>query len=386
MSLFKLSHIIVKYLRGENSTDEEAMLNSWLEDDIQHQELIGQLQDEERLVNDLKRFNQFDVSKAWGKFESRQNIHLKKNNMLIPFLRVAAVAALIVSVSVTVYFLTIIPKEQVVLVNTIIEPGSTNAILKVNDEKAVSLTDSASSEITKEKELIASVKKGQISYGKSVDTVKMTVQVPLQSEYQFVLADGTKVWMNAASKVEFKYPFATDRREIFAEGEVYLEVAKDAERPFIVNLPTADAIQVLGTQFNVMAYPGDQEQQTVLVEGSILWRSETGKERILEPGQLLVQDNFSKDIEVKEVDVYQYIAWKDGRFVYEGETLENIMKSLSRWYGVEVAYEEEVIKDLHFSVDVRRYEQLNDILSKLQLTEKVYFEINGSTVLVSKHK
>ncbi|MCG8579290.1 MAG: FecR domain-containing protein, partial [Bacteroidales bacterium] len=338
----------MKYLRGKNSEDDKTVLNSWLENDIQHRELIEQFKDEERLVSDLKKFNQFDVSKAWVKFENRKNATHKKKYVLGQIVRIAAVAAMILSVGVTIYLLSTIPDKDVTFIGTYIAPGSSNAVLQINGTNAAVLTDSATSDIKKEKELIASVKKGKLSYGKSVDTVKMAVEVPLRSEYQFVLADGTKVWMNAGSSVEFKYPFASDKREIFAEGEIYLEVTKDAERPFIVHLPTRDAIEVLGTQFNVRAYSDEQIQQAVLVEGSILWRTETGKERILEPDQLLKNDNFNDRIEVENVDVYRYIAWKDGRFVFEGERLEDIMIALSRWYGVEVTYQSEVIKDLHF--------------------------------------
>ena len=385
MNLFKLSQIITKHLRSQASDDEESVLKKWVQDDSKKQEFLKGLKDESSLIRDLIEYNRYDVSRAWNRFEGNSKLEVKKRNLLLPLLKVAAVAILFISIGLAVYILTDVSVTNPKLSHSI-TPGVSGAILHVDDQDVIELTDSVTTEVKNNKGLIAKVEAGQLSYGDNVDPVQMTVEVPLRSEFQFVLSDGTKVWMNAGSKVNFMHPFNGDKREIYAEGEVFLDVEKDKLRPFLVTLPTSNAIEVLGTQFNIKAYPDENIQQTVLVEGSILWRSNNGKERIIEPGQLLQADNSTNQINVNTVDVYPHIAWKEGYFVYEGETLENIMQSLCRWYGVEVDYQEEVIKDLHFSVDVRRYSDLNEILSMLQITEKVYFEINGSNILVSKHK
>ena len=384
MNLFKIAKIISRHLSNNTAEEEEMLLKKWILNSEKKQELLNQLKDKENLWHDLKIYKQFDVEKAWSNFEN--NKLSKKRSILLPVLKIAAIAILLLSVGVTIFFLNDTTPTPQTIVQQRITPGVSAAFLQVDSNNIVKLSDSVSTEIENNQGLIAKVESGQISYADNIEPVQMTVEVPLQSEYQFVLSDGTKVWMNAGSKVNFMHPFKANKRQIQAEGEVYLEVAHDKSRPFIVQLPDKREIEVLGTQFNIKAYPDENNLQIVLVEGSILWKSANGRERLLEPNHLLISDNLNEDIEVKKIDVYPYIAWKEGRFVFEGERLEDIMKSLSRWYGVEVTYQTEVIKNLHFSVDVRRYEQLDSILEMLEITEKINFTINGSQIEVIAHK
>ncbi len=387
MNLFELSQLIVKSFKGLSSEDEVKQLKKWQNDDVRHQNFLKQLSNEDKLKDDLHDFNRFDSYRGWEKFTELNGLNTNRLSLLMPFIRIAAILILFVSIGGVIYFLNTMSPAALSSSYSTIRPGNAGAILRVTGEQEVSLNDSVCASVGRGNEIVAQIENGQIAYKDCLSrSIAMTIEVPIKSEYQFVLSDGTKAWMNAGSKLRFEYPFSAECREISVEGEVYLEVTKDANRPFVVNLPGANSIEVLGTQFNVKAYNDELKYQAVLVEGSILWRTNDGTERLMEPGQLLQADVMSNTIEVKDVDVLPYVAWRHGFFVFDGERLEDIMTSLSRWYGVKVIYEDEVIKDLHFSVDVKRYENLNDILTKLEVTEKIYFKVNGSEIIVNKYK
>ncbi len=385
MNLFEIPHIIIKSLKGQSTDSENKALVRWLSKANEHQDLLNDLRNEEHVNRDLVHFNKYNTEKAWALFKQNNGLNKKAKRISLPLLRVVAIFVLVFTVGGVIYFINSDLSSRHSTFNTNLEPGEFNAILHVGEQE-VALNDSVSTKVGRDGELAAKVENGQITYEDGLKTShKMTVVVPNKCEYQFVLSDGTKVWMNAGSKLSFNHPFSSELREIDVEGEIYLEVTKDIDRPFVVKLPGKNSIQVLGTEFNVKAYPSEYHYQAVLVEGSILWKTNSGSERIMEPGQLLLAD-LNNIIEVKDVEVFPYIAWRNGRFVFEGERLEVIMTSLARWYGVKVTYEDEVIKDLHFSIDIRRYDNLNDIIKMLELTGKIYFRINGSEIIISKHK
>lgn len=383
MDLFKLSHIIVRHLRNETDEDEKRQLHKWMKLSAENEQFVRDLDDDTKVAEALSQFSKYNSELAWEKF-SKQHIQKKNKRAFIqPFLRVAAVAAIILTFGLGIYYFTVPQKHALLAREVVIEPGKTNAIVHVAEQAPVVVNEHTSTQFTDDKQLMATVEDGHIHYETEVKkSVPMVVEVPVHSEYSFELADGSTVWMNAGSKVSFNHPFAANSREITVEGEVFLSVAKDASRPFIVHLPNDNAVQVLGTEFNIKAYPNSDEQQTVLVEGSILWRTHKGTERILEPGQLLAMHQTSNEIEVRDVDTTPYTAWKSGRFVFDNRELESIMDDLSRWYGCSVVFENESLKTLHFSGDIRRYENLSGILDLIRITGKVDFEVTKNKVIV----
>jgi len=387
MNLFNIAHIAIKFLKGQTSEKENVWLEEWKKEQAEHEALLRDMENEKILNRDLIQYNKYNADKAWYRFEENK-LHARSNSsLLLPLIKIAAVLLLIVSIGGVLYVMMPDMIIQHASTNAIVEPGDRNAILYVADHGEINLSDSANATLQKESKVLARVKQGQIQYGgTSVEPLQMLVEVPLRCEYQFKLSDGTQVWMNAGSKVRFEHPFEGDIRSIYAEGEVFLKVAKDKDKPFIVNLPNDNSIRVLGTEFNIKAYPEEEVHQSVLVEGSVSWRTSKGTERIMEPNQLLSMNNSNNDIKVQSVDVYPYIAWTQGRFVFDGATLNEITLALSRWYGMDFIYQDDSIKELHFTVDVRRYEHLNDILNMLEVTEKVIFKIDGSKILVTKHK
>ncbi|HAH72360.1 MAG TPA: iron dicitrate transport regulator FecR, partial [Butyricimonas virosa] len=165
------------------------------------------------------------------------------------------------------------------------------------------------------------------------------------------------------------------------EGEAYFEVAKDPQHPFHVNARNGVNIEVLGTSFNVRSYTDENAIETVLEEGSV--RMSQGKDAvILSPGNKAVYLP-NEPIQLTTVNTELYTAWRHGQYIFMEESVENILKQLSRWYDIEVFYSNEAAKSVVFSGDVRKYDDINTLLEAMEIAGGIHFRINGKTLIVS---
>ena len=230
-----------------------------------------------------------------------------------------------------------------------------------------------------------------VSYQSDTKTAKIekniynSLEIPRGGEYSLTLADGTKVWMNADSKLKYPISFVEDKRVVYLEGEAYFEVAKDASKPFIVSTASGE-ITVLGTQFNVKNYKDENSIYTTLVEGSVSFRSRTNKETILTPGFQLVYNQEQGTQELKRVNVGNFISWKDNLFQFEELSLEDIMKTLARWYDVTVTYEKEELKQLQFSGNLDKYSNIESFFKLFEVGAKIEFKVVNRHVHVKTKK
>lgn len=197
--------------------------------------------------------------------------------------------------------------------------------------------------------------------------------------YQLVLPDGTKAWLNAASSIRFPTAFTDSTREVTIQGEVYFEIAQQASQPFIVKANTMK-IAVLGTHFNVMAYEEEQNICTSLLEGAVNIIS-GNTVRQMKPGQQALVNREHNGISISNADVDAAIAWKEGRFEFNGN-IKSIMRELARWYDVQFVYEGELTNKA-FAGTFSRHDSLKDILQQLELTGSIHFNINDKTITVS---
>ncbi len=192
------------------------------------------------------------------------------------------------------------------------------------------------------------------------------VIVPLGQMSQIRLSDGSIVWLNSGSV--FKYPASFDekRREVFIDGEAFLEVAHNPKKPFVVNAPSF-AVEVLGTAFNVEAYAADSYSSVTLVEGKVLLHAnqEKQKQRMV-PGQSASLHNGKID-KLREVDTDFYTSWKEGKIVFRQESLEEIAKKMERWYNVEIQFKDEELKKLEFSGTFLKYKPVEQVLKSLSI-------------------
>ena len=208
------------------------------------------------------------------------------------------------------------------------------------------------------------------------------LNVPRGGEYMLVLTDGTKVWVNADSRLKFPQSFSGDTREVYLEGEGFFQVAKDATKPFIVHCEKY-AVRVLGTTFNISAYQNDEVSMTTLVEGRV--NIECGNTVVaLTPG--LMAAVADSKVTTREVNVESYISWTRDQFSFSEERLEDLLKKISRWYDVEFVFDDEEIKDYKFSGFMPRYESITNLFEILEQSANVSFvRKEDKKVIIIKH-
>ncbi len=310
----------------------------------------------------------------------------RKNN----WWKVAAVVLVLIVGSGAIYWFAtkdkltsdrpIVARETNPLYHNHIQPGSTKAMLTAGHQ-SVLLNSTDTSFSMGGNQVKISNGKIQVSEKKPVE---YTLTVPRGGTYNLVLADGTKVWLNADSKLVYPSAFTGDTRTVKLRGEGYFDVTTDAEHPFVIHTAQED-VNVLGTEVNVTAYE-DEVNKTTLVQGKVAVEYE-GERKILQPGQqALLQQNGGRGdrhFMIKKVDVNQEVAWKNGYFRFDRADISTIMKKLERWYNIEVEYNGAVPQQ-HFGAIMNRKNNIARILNLLEATGDVHFEIEGNTVKVSK--
>lgn len=217
------------------------------------------------------------------------------------------------------------------------------------------------------------------------DEVEMAyneLRIPKGGEYALILSDGSKVWMNAESVLRYPVKFCPGTREVYLEGEAYFEVAPDKENPFIVHMGQK-SVNVLGTVFNVSAYPSDSYWHVTLASGKVGVNSED-EAFILSPGHQYFENVRTGEKEVREVVVDQYLSWRAGKIIFRGERLEDIIQKLERWFDFRIFYVNEEVREMRFRGAISKYDSFDTVLRKLEKTTDIRFEIKGNTVIVSK--
>ena len=304
--------------------------------------------------------------------------------------RVASVAAVFATVAVGVgVWKTSEPVDMPVTVATIdsIVPGRPTARLVLADRREV-LLDTLSSGRVAQSSGVAIRKEGEkviyeASSEKSASRVEYNeLLVPRGGEYDIVLEDGTRVWMNSDSELRYPSRFEGGERRVSVTGEAYFQVAKDESLPFIVEAGGA-AVRVTGTEFNVMAYPDDGRVETTLVSGGVDVEA-NGQTRRVAPGSQAVYDKATGGLAVRAVDLALYTSWKDGLFEFRDMPLGAVARQLERWYDVEILFADPAVADIRFTGAVKKMKPLAFILDIIQGTRSVDYRIEGRQVIIDK--
>jgi hypothetical protein len=269
-------------------------------------------------------------------------------------------------------------------------PGRDAATLTLADGQTIIL-DSANGTISKQGAATVINNNGRVSYANTGDETRPAVvynkvSTARGNQYQLVLADGSKVWLNSASSLRFPTSFTGDRREVELDGEGYFEIAKNAAKPFHVKTSTQD-IEVLGTHFNVNAYNDEEVTKTTLLEGKVrVVKRETanGKENliILQPGEQAIASEYSPFTIHHSPDLDQVMAWKNGWFEFDDTDIKTIMRQISRWYDVDIKYETKTDNE-KYGGRISRNLNLSNILKMLE-NYGVHFRLERKTLTVIK--
>lgn len=358
--------------------EEEEILQQWL----------NQHDDHKKYYTKLQQFN-FSTPKIASADEQFSKLMAgiapaKKLNISLLF-RIAASIVVLLSIAVVALYLNS-KNEQVntYLTSLPIEPAKGKAILYTEEGTFIEL-DNKHQKTLDLGHVIASQQFNTLQYDSVTTETKPVIhriKVPRGGEFTLHLADGTIIQLNSDSEISYPVPFGDDMRSVTLTGEAYFIVKTNKHIPFTVNCPQNITVTVLGTKFNIQAYPDDNRLLTTLTEGSIVISDSTCS-RLLEPQQQAICTS-GKVISVKTVDANRIIAWTNGRFVFEEESLQSIMERLERWYDVKVIFEDPSLKNVHFTGNISRYQNIDQILDKIYKLDEVYFVVDKKEVLVKK--
>lgn len=303
------------------------------------------------------------------------------------WIKIAAVISIIVAVSFLGRSL-LAPKAQKIVKTTVqhdVLPGGNKAILKLANGKTFRLDNSPNGILTNQGALkITKLANGQLmckvseAAGTASSTANNLISTPRGGQYQIILADGTKVWLNAASSLSFPGAFTGKTRNVSVTGEAYFEVHKNPAMPFIVNTGTEE-IEVLGTHFNVSCYPEENLSKTTLLEGSVKINSH-GASHLLKPGQQAVCTADGQTSISRISDPSTEIAWKNGEFIFNDASIKQVMLQIARWYDVRVVYEGKMSTH-QLTGSISRNVNASELLGMLSYTG-IQFKIEGKKITI----
>lgn len=380
-----IAWLIFLYVQGMTDNAQEKELNEWRSVSPRHEELFQRMLSSEHVEKSISRFVKTEEEEERGWRQLQQKARSGRSVRKIKWFPYAAAIVLILSVGGVFYFSG--DKEQTEILpiakNEVQVPGS-RAVLILPDGRKVDLENEVLRSDLAQSDSLLLVSARSLKYRDidSPDTTEIfhTLEIPRGGEYLLTLSDGTMIYLNSESTLSFPVKFQGKERKVYLTGEAYFKVAKNTEHPFVV---TAGELEVLvtGTTFGVRAYKDEKDIQTTLESGQVTVRVE-GKSVKLVPNKQVLFNKSTMGLEVRDVDVDLYLAWADGRLVYDNCPLEKILTDLGRWYNIDVFYSRDELRSYQFSLNMKKHEEFTQVLELIGKTGEVQFEIKDNTVIV----
>ncbi|MGN7721711.1 FecR family protein [Chitinophaga sp. 22620] len=360
-----------KQLQGTISPDEAAELAEWLAHDDGRQLEVPSGIAESRDVHEKRLLGAIEQRIGW------------KRSARIRTLRLAAAAVILV---VALGWWLVKPSPSAppapsIAVNELDRsPGGNRAVLTLGNGQRIVLDSAANGTLFSQGGIQAvKLDSGALAYnmgGTGAEIQMHTLSTPVGGQFRITLSDGTAIWLNAASTLKFPSSFTGGERAVEITGEAYFEVAKNKAMPFKVMF-NGSSVEVLGTHFNIMAYPDEARSKVTLLEGSVAVSNPSGRQ-LLRPG---MQALVGSSITTGPANVEEAVAWKNGLFIFDNEDIHSIMRKLARWYDVKPEYAD-AMQGVTFSGTVSRYSNVSGVLEMLEMTESVRFELQGGAIKV----
>lgn len=375
--------LLLKVL-SEEIPEDNRDFQHWLNEDTENKKLYRSLKEGEQ--NDTF----FDKDQVFKNISNKLSLNTEKK---IPLYQkkwfkyaVSSVAVIALFIAGGYFTFQENTTPEKIVEKYIFDPGSKKAyLLSMNGEK-IDLSESF--EVKKEDgTVISNNNQGVISFQKTTPVKKaierQTIYVPKAGEYELVLSDGSKVYLNSESRLTFPSYFEGDTRHVELLGEAYFEVKKDG-KPFIIKTPDL-TIEVLGTSFNINAYQTNPYVNATLVEGSIRIRlSENQETFLLQPDHNFRLDKLSDEISVQQVNTDIYTAWVRGEFVFRNQPLTEIFAQLERWYDFTIIYESPDIGKMRFTGSAEKVRPLNYLLDQIQAVTDIQYKPEGDKIILYK--
>lgn len=388
--LLEMGGVILKYLQKDISPEQEALLNNWLLKSEHNKKLLDELQNNDSLIAEMKRYNESIARTERAKLRAVEETFPKSSKVKrMSWFRYAAAAVLLIMLGGGYYLFfkskpyKVKQEEIVVKAQHDVEPGQFKAKLTLADGSVLVLDSFSNNRLVQQGGTNVYTRDGELIYNpaKSKEDKEIfhnTLTTARGESYKLILPDGSKAWLNAASSVRFPVSFTGNERRIEITGEVLMEVVSNKTKPFIVSVNNTE-VKVLGTVFNVNSYEKEDGIITTLVEGKVLL-TKGNKSLVLTPGQQAqVTDEGNMELN-KEADIDKATGWQRGLFVFKGDDVKTVMNQLARWYDVKVIYKGE-IKDKFYAV-IKRNQPASNVLYALEQLSG-HYKIDGNTIIVS---
>ena len=380
---FYIARLIARYLSDEIGEEEQAELTRWRDESPENERLFQEICKEENIKQNMQKRQTFHTEDGWEGVQRKIQRHRFRHRIL-NICKYAAIFIFPVVVATVAIYKSGNEPQPLSQVEEQIVPGGKKAVLILDNGEAIDLKSTSGVELKEKDGTVIQVDSTVLNYQQapartSEKLAYNKVNVPRGGEYQLMLSDGSKVQLNSMSSIRFPVQFAQDCRLVELEGEAYFEVSKTGQ-PFIVQTKGMK-IEVLGTSFNISAY-ANEEYQTTLVSGSVKVQTENGSNRILKPSEQACITPGSNQINVRNVDTAFYTSWIHGKINFKDQRLDDIMKTLARWYDMDVVYENEATKELRFGCYVNRYNEITPLVKLLEQTGRVTVTVEGKTIKI----
>ncbi|MGL5682895.1 MAG: FecR family protein [Marinifilaceae bacterium] len=375
-NLYRIAQLLMLQKADIASKHENVELTDYVNTDIQN-DVLNNL-DSNYLSSYKKKEDKFDSQKGWERFVAVT--YNKKRRLMWWQTSVAASVALLLFCSVLLYMNggeNVSHQNIAINSDTLNRVDKQRAIVKLADGREI-MIDGEKNNIKVDEGVDIAFNDGVIDYTLSRSEKKLEyneLQVPKGGECFIRLSDGTKVWVNAQSNLRYPIEFIGEERKVTLQGEAYFEVVADS-KPFVVET-SSGTVNVLGTTFAVKAYEEDDEVLTTLVSGKVRFNGHTSVE--LYPGEQAVA-NKEGSVVKREVNIDEYIGWKESVYVFRDKRLEDIVKDLSRWYDISVFFQYSDMRDICFTGSVKRYATIDQFLEALKRTENLEYKKEGNVI------
>lgn len=388
---FYIATLITAELEGSLGEQEARELEAWKAASPENLKFYQGLIAEEYFLQEFKSFNHADTESIWKLTEAGLHVQpvsdeahtLAGTIRLWP--RIAGIAAAVALLIFTVYFFNAVYRSgntqqtEYAKGSADIRPGKNGATITLATGKVISLSDDQSGVVIGSDRLAYTDGTAVATDGEAkLQEEKLTATTAKGQTYGFTLPDGTKVWLNADSRISFARQFTKKTRELFLEGEAYFEVAKDKKHPFIV-ATNGQQIEVLGTHFNVNSYKDESGTATTLLEGSVKIKA-GNQQKIITPGQQAF--NRSGTIAIRDVDVDNVLDWKNGDFYLNHIEFKTAMRKIARWYDMEIIYDASVPDNMESGGWISRDKPLSAVLKSIESSGLVKFKVEGRKIYV----
>ena len=360
--------------------------------------LAGEIESARLFLKDIKRISNNPIllvdeeKELWKRIQITNALydkHKKKNR----FLKIAVFIAASLLIILTYGWHTLYNQKQVInyeaMISTIPQTDnpSENVQLVLSKEKKISIEGKdIQLEYTKEGNININSEKTITKKEERKDDKIQTFNqliVPIGKRSSITFTDGSQIWVNAGSRVIYPAQFTVDSREIFIEGEIYLDIVHDTKRPFIVKTRKME-IRDLGTQFGVSAYDNEANSHVVLVEGKVEIETKGERKSTLNPNQLFLYNNKNNEKSVHQVNTQDYVAWKDGYYQFNHQKLDIVLEKLCKYYGIKIHWDEK-IHELTCSGKLDLKENPEKVLNALQNAAPIKVEKIDDQIFIIKH-